>query len=175
MKIAITGVPCSGKTTVSKNLAKKMKYEYVSLNDLAKSLNTIVGYDKKLKSKIVDVERIEKYIASLKGNYIIDGHFSHLLKVDLIIILRINPKILKKRLEKRYSKLKNKIVENLDAEVLGVISSECIGKNAWEIDVTNKNVEKIAGEIEKIILTKRKTKFKGSIDWLNQGFVPSYS
>lgn len=175
MKIAITGVPCVGKTTVSKLLAKKLNYKYIDINDLAKKLNAYIGYDKRVKSKIVDVKKISKYINRLKGDYVIDGHFSHLMNADLIIILRINPKILEKRLKKRYKKLKEKIKENLDAEILGVISSECIEKNAWEIDVSKKNLEKIVNKIEKIIFIRRKTKLKKTIDWLKEGFLPSYS
>ena len=174
MKIAITGVPCSGKTSISKALARKIKYKYINLNDIAEIANAIDGYDKKLKSKIIDVKKISKFISSFKGDFIFDSHYSHLLKVDLIIILRVNPKLLKKRLENRYKKFKEKIKENLDAEILGVISSECIGKNAWEIDVTNKKVEEIVEKIQ-VILKNKKTKFKGNIDWLGKGFIPSYS
>lgn len=173
MKIAVTGVPCVGKTTVSKLLARKLKYMYVSINDLAEKLNAYEGYDKHLESKIVDMKKISKEIYKLKGNIILDGHFSHDFKVDVVIVLRLNPKILEKRLKKKYPNNAIKVKENLDSEILGVITSESIKHNkVYEIDTTNKKPENIVKEIIRLLKNKPKSKV-GEIDWIRDGFEPN--
>ncbi|MEW6097188.1 MAG: adenylate kinase family protein [bacterium] len=174
MKIAITGVPCVGKTTVSKLLAKRLKYKYMNINELAENLNAYIGYDKKLKSKIVDVKKISKEIDKMKNDIVLDGHFSHEFKVDTVIILRCNPKILEKRLKKKYPKNPFKVKENVDTEILGVITSEVLklNKKFYEIDTTNKKSEEIVGKIIELLKNRPKILI-GEIDWLRMGFEPS--
>ena len=60
----------------------------------------------------------------LVDNMIVEGHFAHLMdNMDHIIVLRCDPRELRKRMEKRnYSEIK--IKENLEAEALGLIYSE---------------------------------------------------
>ncbi len=170
MKIAVTGVPCVGKTTVSKLLVKKLKYKYVSVNDLAEKLNAYKGYDKTLESKIVDIKKMSKEIDKMKGNIILDGHFSHEFNVDVVIILRLNPKILEKRLKKKYPNNVVKVKENLDSEILGVITTEVVNKNKifYEIDTTRKTPEEIVENIcKKINSTKHSI---ADVDWLREGY-----
>jgi len=169
MKIAITGTPCTGKTEVSRLLSKKLNYKLIQINELAERLNAFTGYDKKRECKILDMDRLEKEINKIKGNIIIEGHTSHLFPVDLMIILRCNPETLKKRLEKRYPSNPLKVQENLEAEILGVITSEAVMNNkVYEIDTSDKSVEESVDDILKIL--KGKTgEFKiGKIDWLER-------
>lgn len=173
MKIAITGVPCVGKTTVSKLLAKKLGYKYVSVNDVAEKLNAYIGYDKRLESKIVDMRKLSREINKMKGNLILDGHFSHEFKVDVVIVLRLNPKILEKRLKKKYPKNSIKVKENVDTEILGVITSQSLKqKRFYEIDTTNKKPDNVVKEIVSLLKNKTKKYKIGKIDWLEKGFEP---
>lgn len=170
MKISITGAPCTGKTEISKLLSKKLNYKLIQLNELAERLNAFTGYDKKRECKILDMSRLKKEIKKLKGDVIIEGHASHLFPVDIIIVLRCNPDILKKRLKNRYPSNISKVQENLEAEILGIITSESImnNKKVYEIDTSYKSVEKNVDDILKILNGKTEEFKIGKIDWLEK-------
>ena len=169
MKISITGVTTIGKTTVSKQLAKEIDFRHIEINELAKKLKAYDGYDKKRQSKILDIKKLKTEIKKIKDDIILDGHVSHLFKTDLVIVLRCNPKKLKRKLNKKYSN-EFKIKENLDAEILGVITSEALenNKNVYEIDITDKTVKQTIDIIKKIIKSKNKSYKTGKIDWLEK-------
>jgi len=170
MKISISGTPCTGKTEVSKLLSKKLNYKLTQINELAEKLNAFTGYDKKRECKILDMNKLEKEINKIKGNVIIEGHTSHLFPVDLVIILRCDPEILKKRLEKRYPSNPLKVQENLEAEILGVITSEAVmnNKKVYEVDTSDKSVEESVDDVLKILGGKTEEFKIGKIDWLEK-------
>ncbi len=143
MKIVIvTGTPGTGKTAVSKKLAKRLNYFYVDVNKLIFSHKLSEGYDKKRKTKIVDINKlnealinymdflkmiIDKNIKKYKG-IIIDSHLSHYLPrkyVDFCIITKCGIKELNRRLTKR-NYPKDKIQENLQAEIFDVCCTEAV-------------------------------------------------
>ena len=98
-------------------------------NDLAISNNLVLGIDDDKGYKIIDVDALNETllgIISKSDNLIVEGHLSHLCSgADKLIILRCRPEILEKRLALRdYSE--SKIHENLEAEALGVCSSESL-------------------------------------------------
>jgi len=170
MKISISGTPCSGKTEVAKSLSKKLKYKLIQINELAEKLNAFTGYDKKRECKILDMDKLEKEINKIKGDVIIEGHTSHLFSVDVVTILRCNPEVLKKRLEKRYPSNPSKAQENIEAEILGVITSEAVmnNKKVYEIDTSDKSVEESVNDVLNILEGKTKEFKIGKIDWLEK-------
>jgi len=170
MKIAITGTPCTGKSEISRLLSEKLNYKLISINELAEKLNAFTGYDKKRECKILDMDKLEKEIKKLKGNFIIEGHTAHLFPSDIVIVLRCNPETLKKRLEKAYPSNPFKVQENLEAEILGVITSEAVmdNKRVYEIDTSEKNVKENVDDILKILGGKTDEFKVGKIDWLEK-------
>jgi adenylate kinase len=86
MKIAISGVPCTGKTEISRLLSKKLKCKLIQINELAEKLKAFTGYDKRRECKILDMKKLEREINKIKGDVIIEGHTSHLFPVDIIIV-----------------------------------------------------------------------------------------
>jgi len=170
MKISISGTPCTGKTEVSKLLSKKLDYKLMQVNELAEKLNAFTGYDKKRECKILDMDKLEKEINEIKGNVVIEGHTSHLFPVDLVIVLRCNPETLKKRLEKRYPTNPSKVQENLEAEILGVITSEAVmnNKRVYETDTSDKSEEESVNDILKILKGETEGFKIGKIDWLEK-------
>lgn len=129
--LCVTGVAGSGKTYFAKKLAKEKKYKYIDVNKIIKENKDVVsGYDKKLKTKIIDVEKLKKVLAGLiknsRKNLVIDSHLSHYIDkkyVDKVYVVKTGIKILKKRLEKRgYSK--DKIEENIEAELMDACYNE---------------------------------------------------
>ena len=157
MIIIVSGTPGTGKTTLSKKLAKILKYQYIDVAKLIRENKLAESYDKKRKCNIVDTKKLNQIlIKEIKQNknLIIDSHLSHYLPkkhVDLCIIVKCDLKELEKRLKnKKYSK--TKIRENLDCEIFDVCLNEA--KQAKHkiavIDTTNKiDIKKI---IEKLKL-----------------------
>jgi adenylate kinase len=121
--IIVTGSVGSGKTTLSKKLAKKLYLKYIDVNKLITENKLDSGYDKKRKCKIIDIKKLNNFIINLiknsKENSIIDSHLSHFLPknfIDLCIVTKCSLKVLENRLKKRkYPKAK--IRENLDCEI----------------------------------------------------------
>jgi len=170
MKISITGTPCTGKTEVSKLLSEKLSYRLIQVNELAEKLNAFKGYDKKRECKILDMKKLENEIKKIKENVIIEGHTSHLFPTDIVIVLRCNPEVLKKRLEKRYPSKPSKVQENLEAEILGVITSEAVMNNGkiYEINTSERGVKENVDNILEILKGKTKEFNVGKIDWLEK-------
>jgi adenylate kinase len=173
MIIALTGTPGTGKTSVSKFLEET--YFVIDLNKLAIKENFITGIDEDRNSKIIDINRLDNYIDknyNKKSVVFVEGHLSHLLKsVDKVIILRCNPNVLIKRLSKKGWN-KEKIKENLEAEILDIILCETVDihsdKNIFEIDTSKKSIRDIASLIKEIIKSgfrNVKTHNIGNIDW----------
>ncbi len=131
--IIVTGSVGSGKTTVAKQIAEKNKAKYLDVNNLVKKYKLSRSYDKKRKSKIVDIRKLNNILIKIikearKNNQslVIDSHLSHYLPkeyVDLCIVTKCNVIKLASRLKERdYSK--DKIQENIDAELFDVCYNE---------------------------------------------------
>ncbi len=173
MLIAITGTPGTGKTSVAEILEKK-GYKIVDINNFAVDKKCILKKDKKRDSNVVDIKKLDSYIKDFKTDDImfVEGHLSHLLSsVDKVFLLRCHPSRLKKNLNKK-NWGKEKINENLEAEILDIILLETIDNHKesdiFEIDTTEKSVDEIADIIIEIIKNNFKNikKYKlGNIDW----------
>jgi adenylate kinase len=174
MIVAITGTPGTGKTSVAEIL-KDNGFTVVDFHKAASENSFLIGKDKERDTKIVDIKAFDDFV---KKHFIsedivfIEGHLSHLLKnVEKVILLRCHPKKLKKNLSVKKWK-KEKIKENLEAEILDIILCEAVEihseDNVFEIDTTNRNIEDIASNILEIVKNKFKImkKYKiGKIDW----------
>jgi adenylate kinase len=165
MLIALTGTPGVGKTTVAEILRKR-GYKVLSVNELAERFDCIIGEEECC--KIVDVDELAEKVKELRnGVIILEGHLSHLLNPDMVIVLRCNPLELKKRLEsKGWSE--EKVLENVEAELTDVILIEALdsSENVYEIDTTNLSAEEVADVVEMIIEGKGEEFKPGKIDWI---------
>lgn len=148
MIIIITGTPGTGKSTLAKALAKKLKIHYIDVNKVIDKYKLKEAYDKKRKSDIVDEKKLSKILVKLTKIYpdcIIDSHMAHEMPkkhVDLCIVTKTELKTLKKRLEKRkYSKAK--VQENLEAETFEICHTEAQekGHKIILIDTTKNKVD----------------------------------
>ena len=175
--IIVTGTPGTGKTAIAKKLAKRLKYYYLDANKIINKYKLSEGYDKKRKTKIVDIKRLNKALIDFFKNknieraslskagstktlnklnikktpntkknkqkikgIIIDSHLSHYLPrkyVDFCIVAKCDIKELNKRL-KRKKFHKNKIEENIQAEIFDVCLEEARKKKhkIIQIDTT---------------------------------------
>ena len=152
--VFITGTPCTGKTT----LASKLNGRLIKINDLAINHDFVLGIDENKGYKVIDIDKLSAYVDELIKDcdelLIFEGHLSHLCDgADKVIVLRVDPDILKTRLEARdYSDAK--IRENLEAEALGVCSAEAYEKysdKVYELDVSGLAMDEAVDLIEDII------------------------
>ena len=153
--IFITGTPCTGKTT----LASKLNGHLIKINDLAIDHGFVLGIDEDKGYKVIDIEKLSQHVCQLTEDcdetLIFEGHLSHLCDgADMVIVLRVRPEILEKRLEERkYSQ--SKIRENLEAEALGVCSAEAFEKYpeiTYELDITDLSIDEAVELIEDVIV-----------------------
>lgn len=164
MIIAVTGTPGVGKTTVSKLLSERLGYEYISIREFAVEK----GIGEKAGDEIeIDVDELaEKMVEEFKGkNVVIDGHLSHFVPSDVVVVLRAHPRLVAERLKDRgYSR--KKLAENVEAELIDVILVEALEENerVIEVDTTGKTPEEVVDEI--IDLIERGVKKRvGIVDW----------
>ena len=136
MKVALTGTPGTGKSTIADMIDED--FRVVHVNELIKD-----GYNQGIDEErggclIADLPKLSKYVKDLKGGIILEGHTAHLLPVDVIIVLRASPAALRKRLKNRHWS-EVKVRENIEAEALDVILVEALGthKKVYEIDTTD--------------------------------------
>lgn len=162
MIIGISGSVGTGKTQIALALGKKLNYNVINLNNIAKefkikeipSLQTFDFNIEKLVSKV------NRNIADgIYGkNVILEGHFSHFLNpelVDLMIIINRDLKELKKEFIKRgYNE--QKIKDNLEVESFNLCFYEAVeegfeeGKKVFCFD-NNSTIDDIIKNIVKQI------------------------
>ncbi len=150
MRISITGTPGTGKSSVSAEL-KERGFNVVDLTAYIKENNLREEYDRERDTYDVDVEVLNDSLMGVKDS-IFDGHLSHFLDVDLIIVLRCSPSVLEHRLQERgYSA--TKVRENVESELLDVILFESVESEipVFVIDTTVIDVSKTADAVEDII------------------------
>lgn len=151
MIISVSGTPKTGKTSVAKVLAKKLKWRLVSLNQLAEEKGLYLGYDMSRRSRIVDIPRLRteiRRLSKISKNMILEAHYSHDMPCDVVVILRTNPGELRRRM-RRAGWSRKKIEENIEAEIMEVVKGEAMEKarTVLEIDTTGRKPDWVAEQI----------------------------
>lgn len=164
MLIALTGTPGTGKSTVTQELAQR-GYRIIRVNDTIGPY--VLEKDEELDTRIVDTQRWSAEFPELDG--IVEGHLSHLLPADRVIVLRCRPDILKTRLTER-GYHQEKVAENVEAEMLDILLVEALEEHTpemiYEIDATVMSVTELADMIEQII-SGDASPGHGIVDWLS--------
>lgn len=172
--IAISGTPGTGKTDVAEILAKRLGANLITIPLLLRKKQLGYGYDRKRKTKVIDEKDFEKAVKSSivknKAN-IVESHLAHLVKSDSVFVLRANPAVLERRLKKRKWP-KEKVRENVEAEMLDEITIEALQKNrnVYEIDTSSADAQKTADVVLRILnnYPYGKKYRAGRISWLKK-------
>ena len=158
----VTGTPGTGKTTVSTILSEKLGSRHIELSKFSIDNGYVIEDDVDRDTKVVDTDAlgsavrdiIEKSVSPI----IIDGHYAHELVeeplISLLFVLRKRPWDLKGVLEARlYSN--EKVWENLEAEIMGVITGEALelipSSKVVEIDTSGQSSDETAEQIHDLI------------------------
>ncbi|MCZ7357796.1 MAG: adenylate kinase family protein [Candidatus Methanoperedens sp.] len=185
MIIALTGTPGTGKTTVcgfiSEHSRYRKQYSIINLNKLVMDEKLYTGKDEKRNSYEADLEkleeRVEQIISQMPGSMdiIMEGHLSHFLPADAVIVLRAHPVALRKRLGKRREYSFEKVKENANAEALDVILVESVERNTnvFEVDTTDRNLQSVVKSVISIIESLKAGNtpqefLPGKISWIDQ-------
>lgn len=169
MMISLTGTPGVGKTAISDELRKR-GYEVLDLNKIIRDNGLLEEKDEERDTFSVDIDALELAIGHYVGEskIFMEGHLSHYLGGDPIIVIRCDPETLAERLRKRgYSE--NKIKENVQAEILDVILCEAAETESevFEI-VSDSDVSAMADKIEDILERNIDKYAPGNVDWTGE-------
>jgi adenylate kinase len=168
MILAISGVPGTGKTTLSKKLSEKLGWPLISANGIVKKKKLYSGKEKG--SFVVNMKKLAREISyGLKGkkNAILEGHLLCDLKfnADAIVILRTNPTALEKRLKAR-GYPKGKVDENILSEALDycTLNAEENFHEVYEIDTTKSKAQSMR-QLQSIVDGNGEKLLSGKISW----------
>jgi len=170
--IIITGTPGTGKDTVAKRLVRR-GFVWVPLNSLVDQQKLWSRKEKGV--KVVELRKLRQAVDAIirdskksGKSIIIEGHLACELPIhcDLCIVLRTNPKILRKRLEARKYP-KSKTLENIECELLDYCTQhaeENINGPIYEVDNSG-SISKTMNVINLVLSGKGKRYRVGWIDW----------
>lgn len=168
MLVAIAGTPGTGKSSACDVLAKR-GYLVVDLDEIARREGLIVGRDEKRGTDEVDVDALREGLRIPAKVAFLKSHYSHRMDVNLAVVLRCRPTVLRTRLEAR-GWPSEKVRENVEAEAIDVILQEAVARLpfVFEVDTTNSTPEATAGAILAILQGKTKGHEPGSVDWASE-------
>ena len=172
--IAISGTPGSGKTSLSK-LFESNNIPVYSVKQLAEQYGCIEAEVQSDGAQEIDIHKLsDDWENEESGLVIIEGHLSHFLDLDAIVLLRCNPNEVEKRLTARgYSN--QKVKSNYEWELIAGNWSELlefeIELPIIELDSTSRSPEELFQQVNDWIAkglpyTSVVEESKVAIDWI---------
>ncbi len=174
MIIAITGVSCTGKTTIASILAKRINAKLINLAEFVKEQGIYEEYDEERQCYVVEEimlrKKFKEFASKLSWrNIVVEGILAYCIPADVVIVLRTDPTVLKNRLRQKYGNNDLKIKENVEAELVAYCTCKALeySDNVFEIDTTN-DIEKCISGIIEILNKQNIGKYRPRIDWLEK-------
>ena len=164
MRVALTGTPGTGKTSVAKVLRER-GHDVLDMTQFIKDNDLREEYDAERDTYSVDVERLNDALSDME-DCIFEGHLAHFMDVDLIGVMRCHPDVLAERLRARgYSE--SKVRENVEAEILDVILCESVDSEipTFVIDSTSETPQESASAVEDIMKGNTDNRMPGDVSW----------
>lgn len=173
--IIITGTPGTGKTTLAAKLANILPADHIDVPLLVEEEGLWADVDVGRGAKVVNLVKVRRRLRALarrrRLRLVVSSHVPDVAyrdDVDIVIVLRLHPCELKKRLEALNWPL-SKIKENVAAEALAVCLKEALlyyGEEVvYEVDVTGMSVEEATSYLIELIKVRRKVH---RVDWLSR-------
>lgn len=157
--ILIVGTPCTGKTTLSKQLAEQSGLTHLDINEIARVNNFYEGYDENYACNILDEDQVLDFIEdrmdSTQGGVVVDYHGCDFFPerwFDAVFVLRTDNTVLYDRLVARgYNE--RKVKENVECEIFGTLAEEA--RDSYKEDVVQElqsdTVEQMEENLNKIL------------------------
>lgn len=161
----MTGTPGTGKRSTCEVLDRR-GYTVLDVDAIARRDGFVVGRDEARGSDEVDVDALRAHLRVPAKVAFLRGHYSHLLDVELVVVLRCRPDVLRKRLESR-GWPEGKVRENVEAEAIDVILQEALGRmdRVYQIDTTNLSPEATADQVLEILRGRTEGHGPEAVDW----------
>ena len=170
MRVALTGTPGVGKTTLSK-VAAADGWSVLDLKAWAAQEGCVVGWDEEDQAEVVDVKRLAKRVRPDDGSkLLVEGHLSHLLPLDAAWVVRADPKTLATRLEAR-GYPDRKVRENMEAEALDIILQEALERHPARLvqrDGTRRSPQELYKSFADVRLESLKRPDLEPVDWTDR-------
>ena len=170
-RLALTGTPGTGKSTVAQMLSDGGCI-VVSVESLAEQNSLLGEVDPADGARVIDTDALHDALAPEwesppEGTVVVDGHLSHHLPCDAVAVLRCSPEILDSRLTSR-GYTAEKVQANCEWELLGGAWNEREGDTPWcEFDTSRGSVDSVVDSLSNWIADGFKPASPGSlIDWV---------
>ena len=175
MRVALTGTPGTGKTTVADLVETTLAV--VHLNDVVREEGLTGSVDAERDSLVADLDAVRAWLddyAEAHGDTLVESHLAHLFDADRVVVLRCAPATLERRLLDR-GEPEAKAEENAESEALDVILSEAVERHGegrvYEVVTTDRSPDSVAREVEAVVAGEREPS-AGTVDytdWLLEG------
>lgn len=164
-RVALTGTPGTGKSTVADMVCERLGIDVIHLNDRIKQHGLHTGADEERGSLVADIDAIEDHLGDWSG--LLDSHLAHQFDADAVIVLRCAPGELEERLTER-GEPEAKATENAESEALDIVLSEAVRRhgerNVYEIDTTDRAVEAVTDDVVAVLRGEREPS-AGTVDF----------
>jgi len=175
--LLVTGTPGTGKTTISRRLARLLNADYLDPTTRLTCEGLNYTYDENRGTRIVSLPRLRSSLNSFARGaargLVLDSHVCLEIgpspRLVRAIVLRCNPAVLERRLrQKHWSERKTR--ENVLAEILDICLWDSVKNYGWErtseIDTTNKRPAEVV-QLAIRALRERKIQKQPKVSWLS--------